>query len=110
MALLEYRLRLPEPRDIGEERDAHGGHDVEEDPLSAVAHALVVVREADGQEPFDRHRHHHVDGGAEGDAVERVLEPGKRLQEHVRVERGERVAERLQHPEHDVEAVADHEG
>ena len=112
MAYLPHHgLGLPEPGDVGEDGDAHGREDVEQDSLCApVAAALVVVREADGEEPLDGHSHHHVDGGAQCDAVERVLEPGERLQQYVGVEPREGVAESLQHPEDDVKAVADDEG
>ena len=108
--LPHFCLRLPEARYVGGQGDAEGREDVEEDPETVVLHAMVVVWEADGEKALDGHGHHHVDGGAERDPVERVLEPRKRPEQEVRVEGVEGVAERLQHPEQDVEAVADDQG
>ena len=63
----------------------HSREDVVEGPVGLPVHAVVVVRKADGQEPLDRHRDQDVDGADQGDPVERVVEPGKDVQQEVRV-------------------------
>lgn len=47
------------------------------EPVALRAHALVVVGEADRQVALDGHGDDHVNGGAQGDAVKGVVEPGK---------------------------------
>ncbi len=82
MSLPFLRFSFKEFRHVDENGRENGGQDVEPGPLlrpPAASATLIVEREADGEIALDGHGHHHVDGRAQRDPIERVVKVGKHV-------------------------------